>query len=75
MKMELTECSETSAYRIQTRGDYPEESIKQSEPGESLKSSYFVCGRIGVHVVKYDLYRPIVDFNIEYIICARNNVV
>jgi len=28
MKMEQTECSETSAYKIQTVGNYPEESIK-----------------------------------------------
>ena len=25
MKMELTECSETSSYKIQTPGNYPEE--------------------------------------------------
>jgi hypothetical protein len=30
MKMEHTECSETSAYKLQTSGNYPEESIKQS---------------------------------------------
>jgi hypothetical protein len=29
MKMEQTVCSETSAYKIQTQGDYPEENIKQ----------------------------------------------
>jgi len=33
-----TECSETSAYKIQTPGNYPEESIGHSEHGESLKS-------------------------------------
>jgi len=38
MKMEQTECSETSAYKIQTPGNYPEENIKHSEHGESLKS-------------------------------------
>ena len=38
MKIEQTECSETSAYKIQTQGNYPEESIKHSEHGESLKS-------------------------------------
>ena len=32
-----TECSETSAYKIQTPGNYPEESIQDSEHGESLK--------------------------------------
>jgi hypothetical protein len=30
MKMEQTECSETSAYKIQTLGNYPEESIQQN---------------------------------------------
>jgi hypothetical protein len=33
-----TECSETSAYKIQTPGNYPEESIKHLQHGESLKS-------------------------------------
>jgi len=37
MKMEQTECSETSAYQIQTPRNYPEESIQHSEHGESLK--------------------------------------
>jgi len=30
MKMEQAECSETSAYKIQTPGNYPEESIQNS---------------------------------------------
>ena len=38
MKLEQTECSETSAYKIQTPGNYPEENIQHSEHGESLKS-------------------------------------
>jgi len=38
MKMEKTECSETSAYKTQTPGNYPEENIQHSEQGESLKS-------------------------------------
>ena len=41
MKMEQTECSETSAYIIQTPGNYPKENIIYSEHGESLKSSIF----------------------------------
>jgi len=32
-----TECFETSAYKIQTPGNYPEEGIQHSEHGESLK--------------------------------------
>jgi len=38
MKMEQTECSETSAYKIRTPGNYPGESIQHSEHGEGLKS-------------------------------------
>jgi len=37
MKMEQTECSETSAYKIQTPGNNPKESIQHTEHGESLK--------------------------------------
>jgi len=33
-----TECSEMSAYKIQMSGNYPEESIQNSEHDESLKS-------------------------------------
>jgi hypothetical protein len=33
-----TECSETSAYKIQTSGNYPEENMQSTEHGESLKS-------------------------------------
>ena len=35
MKMEQTECSEKLAYKIQTAGNYPEESKQHSEYGES----------------------------------------
>jgi hypothetical protein len=38
MKMEQTVCSETSAYKIQTPGNYPEESLQHLQHGESLKS-------------------------------------
>jgi len=38
MKMQRTECSETSAYKIQAPGNYPEEGIQHSEHGGSLKS-------------------------------------
>jgi hypothetical protein len=38
MKMEETEHSETSTYKIQKPGNYPEESMQHSEKGESLKS-------------------------------------
>jgi len=37
IKMEQTECSETSAYKIQTSGNYPEENTQHTEHGENLK--------------------------------------
>jgi len=48
MKMEQKECSETLAYKIQTPGNYPEESIQHTEHGESLKSRIYICylGRV-----------------------------
>jgi len=38
MKMEQTECSETSANKIQTPRNYRKENIQHTEHGESLKS-------------------------------------
>jgi hypothetical protein len=38
MKIEQTERSETSSYKIQTPGNYPEQNIQHTELGESLKS-------------------------------------
>ena len=38
LPMKMGECSETSAYKIQTPGNNPEESIQHLEHGESLKS-------------------------------------
>jgi len=38
MEMENTEWPETSEYKIQMSGNYPEESVQHSEQGESLKS-------------------------------------
>jgi hypothetical protein len=38
MKMEQTQCSETLAFKLQTPGNNPEENIRHSEHGESLKS-------------------------------------
>jgi len=41
-----TECSETSAHKIQTPGNYPEESIQPSGHGKSLKSRIVKCLRM-----------------------------
>jgi hypothetical protein len=37
VKMEPTECSETSAFNIQTPGKYPEENLPYLQHGESLE--------------------------------------
>jgi hypothetical protein len=37
LKMEPTECSETSAFNIQTPGKYPEDNLLLQQHGESLK--------------------------------------
>jgi len=47
-----TDCSETSAYNIQTPGNYPEESVQHSEHGESLKSR-----KLKMHFLKFSLER------------------
>ena len=41
VKMGQTECSETSAHKIQTLGNNPEESIQYLEHGKILKSRIF----------------------------------
>ena len=41
MKQEQREYYETSAYKIQTSGNYPEERIQYTEHGERLKSGIF----------------------------------
>jgi hypothetical protein len=38
MKVEQVECSETSAYKVQTPGNHPEENVQHTEHGESMKS-------------------------------------
>ena len=51
MKKEQIEGSETSAYIIQTPGNYPKENIIYSEHGESLKSRIFkFCTRFSKYL-------------------------
>jgi len=53
MKMEQTACSETSAYIIQTPGNYPEENIQHTEHGERLKSSDHIDNRYSLDPIRY----------------------
>jgi hypothetical protein len=50
MKMEQTERSETSAYKMQTPGSYPDERIQHSERGKSLKSRKYTADRVSREV-------------------------
>jgi hypothetical protein len=54
MKMEQTECFETSAYNIQTPLNYPEENLQHTEHGESLKSRFGLF-----YALKYSLLEKI----------------
>jgi len=56
MKMEQTECSEMSAYKIQTPGNYPEENIQHAEHGESLKSSVAVAKIINPIFISFHVF-------------------
>jgi hypothetical protein len=51
MKMEKTEYSETSAYKIQTPGNYPEENIQQILGDFSIFSTHVEKGVVMVLVV------------------------
>jgi hypothetical protein len=53
-KMEQIECSETSAYKIQTPGNYPEENIQHTrkEHRESLKSGIIHLCRLSVFTIR-----------------------
>jgi len=61
--MEQTECSETSAYKIQTPGNYPEENIQHTEHSENLKS------RMSCRI--YLLDKDMLSF---FAICLRGNL-
>jgi len=56
-----TECSETSAYKFQTPGNYPEESIQYSEHGESLKSR--IINSIFYEITNRCSYMPSILFH------------
>ena len=63
--MEQTECSETSAYKIQTPRNYPEENIQHTVHGESLKSRtiwrqiYIIAVKYFIASVKWLLGHPV----------------
>jgi hypothetical protein len=66
MKMEQTECSETSAYKIQTPGNYPEESIHNSEHGESLKAIIPLCLAVKFNSIVTKIYIYIFNITLKH---------
>ena len=46
--MNREQCSETTAYKIQAPGNYPEGSIQHLERGESLKSRMIIVINFGI---------------------------
>jgi hypothetical protein len=53
-----TECYETSAYKIQRQGDYPEGNIQHTEHGESLKSRIILNFLYAFFFVQFFDIRP-----------------
>ena len=64
-----TECYETSAYKIQTLGNYPEESIEHPERGEGLKSRIVVCYLVGAHISLHSLFVVICCYILLLLMC------
>jgi hypothetical protein len=46
MKMEQIVCSETSAYKIQPPGNYPEENIQQSMSDYTMRRNCKLIGKL-----------------------------
>jgi hypothetical protein len=66
MDMEETECSGTSAYKIQTPGNYPEERIQYSEHGLSLKSRMLLLPFV---ITVHFKTRPIEECPLSQVFC------
>jgi hypothetical protein len=62
MKMEQVECSETSAYKIQTPGNHPEENVQHTEHGESFKSKMKYVASLGPRLRQHCLSLPLASF-------------
>jgi hypothetical protein len=63
-----TECSETSAYKIQTPGNYPEESIRHSYwllllSNERLKGKQFYIAICRHRLILFSVYISVANFD------------
>ena len=70
MKMEETECSETSAYKIQTPGNYPEENMQSTEHGESLKSRSVLL--LSGFTINISRHFPFISVFMKFVVCQIN---
>jgi len=68
--MEQTVCSETLAYKIQTLGNYPEESIQHSEHNESLKKKKYSGQKKPLH--KWDTWFKAEELYWEFAVLFAN---
>jgi hypothetical protein len=67
MKMEQTECSEMSAYKIQTLGNFPQENIQHTEHGKTLKSIIHIpCLFHCFDHIKIDIKNEVSDRQTQY---------
>jgi len=73
--MKMKQRSETSAYKIQTPGSHPKESIQHSGHGESLKSRSLrlVCIYVCSHVSIYDIYIIYIHSYANVSLCRSRN--
>jgi len=55
MKMEQTDCFETSAYKIQTPGNHAKERIQHAVQGESLKYRIITLFNDAISTAKVEL--------------------
>jgi hypothetical protein len=73
MKMEPIQCSETSAYKIQTLWKYPEDNILHPQHGENLKitMAYFVITEMQFVYSKEQILNisTIIKFHLPLIFC------
>ena len=59
MKMEHTGCPETSAYKIQTPGNYPEVNIQQTVPQRCRDSVMVTENRSGIVASSFAGYKRV----------------
>jgi hypothetical protein len=58
LKMEQIQCSETSAYKIQTPGNYPKDNILHQQHSESLKTTYnlYFSIKVSLNILSFQFF-------------------